>query len=366
MRILVLGGYGNFGARICRQLAGNAGLEVVAAGRHPRTAPADFAALGISVLPFDLARADLAQALRETGCGIIIHCVGPFQGQDYRVALAAAACGTHYIDIADGREFVASFPGAVDAAMRQAGRLAVSGASTLPALSAAVVDSLLPRFAALETISTVIAPAQRAPRGAATLAGVMSYAGEPFSLWRNGAWQRVTGWSEVRPVALGPLGERLSAVCDVPDLALFPERYAGVATVEFRAALEVGMQHRALAALAGLRRGGMPVPMATLAPFMESVARVFNPFGSETGGMEIRLTGRSVTGQPLSVAWRIIAPHNHGPEIPCMAAILMARRLAKGHETRTGAHACMGFLSLTDFEPEFARWGMTTHVEDSA
>jgi hypothetical protein len=44
----------------------------------------------------------------------------------------------------------------------------------------------------------------------------------------------------------------------------------------------------------------------------------------------------------------------------------MARRLAKGQETRIGAHACMGFLSLPDFEPEFARWGMTTHVEEIA
>jgi len=366
MRILVLGGYGNFGARICRQLAGDAGLEVVAAGRNPSAAPADFPKLGIRAVALNISQSELAPALRETGCAIIIHCVGPFQGQDHRVALAAAACGAHYIDIADGREFVARFPGAVEGAMRQAGRLAVSGASTLPALSAAVVDSLLPRFSTFETIRTVIAPAQRAPRGVATLAGVMSYAGQPFTCWRNGSWQTATGWSEVKSVTLGPLGARLSAVCDVPDLALFPERYAGVATVEFRAALEVGMQHRALAALAALRRGGVPVPITRLAPLMESVAHVFNPFGSETGGMEIRLTGMGRAGRALTLAWRIIAPHNHGPEIPCMAAILMARRLATGQETRTGAHACMGFLSLADFAPEFARWGMTTHVEEIA
>lgn len=34
MRILVLGGYGNFGARICRAFA-RGGIEVMAAGRDP-------------------------------------------------------------------------------------------------------------------------------------------------------------------------------------------------------------------------------------------------------------------------------------------------------------------------------------------
>jgi len=39
----------------------------------------------------------------------VIHCAGPFQSQDYRVALAAMAAGAHYLDLADGRQFVARF-----------------------------------------------------------------------------------------------------------------------------------------------------------------------------------------------------------------------------------------------------------------
>jgi hypothetical protein len=41
-------------------------------------------------------------------------------------------------------------------------------------------------------------------------------------------------------------GRRLTAVCDVPDLALFPKRYPGVQSVTFRAALEVSCEHLAL------------------------------------------------------------------------------------------------------------------------
>ena len=35
MRVVVIGGFGNFGARVCRALAGSPSIEVVAAGRHP-------------------------------------------------------------------------------------------------------------------------------------------------------------------------------------------------------------------------------------------------------------------------------------------------------------------------------------------
>lgn len=45
-----------------------------------------------------------------------------------------------------------------------------------------------------------------------------------------------------------------------------------------------------------------------------------------------------------------------------MAAILLARRLARGEALPVGAHACAGLLTLAEFEPEFARWGMVTDV----
>ena len=368
MRIVVLGGYGNFGARICRALAASPGIEVIAAGRRPTSAPADFYKLGIRSIALDIAAADFQQALRAAVSGIVIHCVGPFQGQDYRVAEAVLANGAHYIDLADGRDFVAHFANGVSGAAGRAGRLAVSGASTLPALSSAVADALAPRFARIDSIHSIIAPAQRAPRGVATLAGVMSYAGKPFQTFVHGAWQTAYGWLDVQPVTVGTLGQRLSAVCDVPDLALFPARYPGLTTAWFRAALEIGVQHRGIALLAGLRRMGMAMPLERFAGLMEAAARVLDRFGSETGGMEVRVSGASTKGKSLTLIWRIIAPDNHGPEIPCMAAVLLARKLAAGDAAglmaAQGAHPCMGFITLDEFAPEFAKWGMRTEVEE--
>ncbi len=48
---------------------------------------------------------------------LVINMVGPYNGQSYAVAEAAIACGAHYCDIADAREFVTGI-GVLDDAAR--------------------------------------------------------------------------------------------------------------------------------------------------------------------------------------------------------------------------------------------------------
>src|SRR5579859_4204787 len=234
MRTVVIGGYGNFGTRICRALAANPEIQVVAAGRAP-----DPTRLPDTVqsAKLDWQSPDFASELRRLSPHIVIHCAGPFQGQDYRVAKAATAARAHYIDLADGRAFVSGFSREIDMMARDMDLLAISGASTVPALSSAVVDDLTSRFRQIEEIQIYIAPGQRAPRGTATIAGVFSYAGKPMKWMREGEWRDAWGWQELVRVDLAGLGVRWAAACEVPDLDLFPVRYPGVKTVEFHAAL---------------------------------------------------------------------------------------------------------------------------------
>jgi hypothetical protein len=74
------------------------------------------------------------------------------------------------------------------------------------------------------------------------------------------------------------------------------------------------------------------------------------------------MRGAGPDGAPMQLAWNLLAPDHRGPEIPCMAAILLARRLARGEALPVGAMPCMGLLLLDEFAPEFARWGMTTET----
>ena len=368
MKTLVLGGYGNFGARISRALAQDAGIELYVGGRDLERATAFAQSLGGKArgVRVDAQSPDLAQGLGFLGVDLVIHTAGPFQGQDYRVPQAVAAAGAHYIDLADGRRLVCDFPAAMDAAFRNAGRTAVAGASTVPALSSAVVDHLAGGWQRLRSIDICIAPAQGAPRGEATLAGVLAYCGAPIRVWRDGRWTEQPGWAHPAKVQFARMKPRRGALCDIPDLELFPARYAGVQSVVFRAALEVGLTQHAFAFLAFLRRVGLLRAPQKLAPLLHATGGVFDAFGTALGGMVVRVEGIDAQGTVARRAWHIAADDNHGPEIPCMAAILLARRLARGDALPTGAHACAGLLTLPEFDPEFARWGMVTDVIDEA
>lgn len=348
----MLGGYGNFGARICRALSGDAGLEVVAAGRCAR-----------ANLRLDTEHHEFADRLARARPDVVVHCAGPFQGQDYRVAKAALAARAHYVDLADGRQFVTRFAKALDDQARAAGRVAVTGASTLPALSSAVVDEVARRFAAIREVQIAIAPGQRAPRGVATISAVLSYCGRKFKWLSDGQWRDAWGWQELSRLRFAGAGVRWAAACDVPDLELFPSRYPSLHTMNFRAALEFSAQHFALWLAAALRRGGVPLPLERWASPLDRLASMLGPFGGEKAGMLVSVAGEKANGSFERVEWHLTVQASTGPEIPCLAAILLARRLARGGLAEPGALACMGLLQLADFEPEFRRLGIVTSMQ---
>jgi hypothetical protein len=361
MRVTVIGGLGNFGARICKRLSQEEGFKIVATSRHAEKATS---ARNVELTSLDIDQDGLAQQLKALAPDLVIHCAGPFQNQDYRVALATLACGAHYIDIADGRAFVARFVAAVQPAAEAAGRLAITGASTLPALSSAVVDWIRMSLKTLSSIEILIAPGQQAPRGVATMAAVLGYAGKPFPWRSDGVWRVAHGWQDLKSETFS-FGRRLSAACDVPDLVLLPERYPEVCTVTFRAALEVSVQHIALWTLAAVRRIGVPVPIAQWATALNRVGDWLDRFGSGTGGMKVRVVGIDSLGRRNRKEWELVAKDNHGPEIPCMAAILCALKLSRGGDMGSGAKVCMGLIPFSEFDGDFARWNLTAHLSDS-
>lgn len=358
MKTIVLGGYGNFGARICRALANSPGIELVIAGRDGARAAELASECGATPAVIDINNKVLPQVLSDLGAGLVIHTAGPFQEQGYAVAHAVAAAGAHYIDLADGRRFVCDFTAALDGAFRAKQRIAVAGASTVPALSSAVIDELSKGWQTVEDIDFCIAPAQTAPRGIATMEAVLSYCGAPVQVWQGGRWTTRHAWGSPTKAEFARLRPRIGALCDIPDLELFQARYPGVQSVMFRAALELGVSQRGMAVIGALRRMGLIRRPEKLAAFLLRSADGLDMFGSALGGMVVRVRGVDAAGAPAQAAWHIAADDDHGPEIPCMAAILLARQLAAGELASIGAHTSMSMLTLADFAPEFSKWNM--------
>ena len=351
LTVLVLGGYGFFGQRISAALASTASLRVLIAGRDLERARAVAGTIGVPVehaLAIDAHAADLVENLRRLHVDVLIHTAGPFQGQDYSVARAAIEARCHYIDLADGRQFVAGIT-SLNAQALAAGVAVISGASSVPALSSAVVDRYLPRFGRLDAIRMGISSGARSP-GLATVKGVFSYGGKPIRSWRDGAWVDAHGWLDLRRYRFPqPLGKRWLGSCDIPDLELFPQRYSSVRTVSFQAGFASDVGHLVVWGLAALVRTGVLRDMRTFARPLNRLSRWMEPVVSDKGGMFVSLEGEGIDGEPLRINWNLIAENNHGPHIPCGAAIALARKLGSGAVLRNGAMPCMGLLTVEEF-----------------
>lgn len=255
--VVVLGGYGVFGSRIVRSLVQHEGLDVVVAGRSAQAAEQFCATLTpgrARPAAIDCRVPDVAAALQGLHPGVVVDAAGPFQGRDHSLARHCAACHIHYIDLADSREHVCSVS-ALQSLATANGVLVVSGASTVPALSTAVVDEIIGGLTSVSVIEVGISPGHRAPRGLATVESILSYCGRSIPAFAAGQHTTERGWGDLhRHTYPAPVGSRWLSNVDVPERALWPARYAGIGTLRFQAGLEVGTLHLGLAALSALVR----------------------------------------------------------------------------------------------------------------
>lgn len=350
-RVLVLGGYGNFGRFICQELATDPNIQLLVAGRSMEKVKAFVETLpatgGPSPVQLDVGEG-LDQTLKTLQPDIVINTVGPFQNQSYDVPKACINAGSHYLDLADGREFVANI-GDLNSAATSKGVCVVSGASSVPALSAAVIDHYLPEFEALESIDYGISTAQHTTRGLATTQAVLSYAGNPIQTLVDGEEKQVFGWQGIRAHKFEGLGRRLLAYCDVPDLSLFPARYAGLRSIRFYAGVELAVQQIGIWCLSWLVRMGLIKNLSSLAKTLLKVSFLFDRFGGDESGFFMTLRGRGEHDTPKTITFELVACSGHGPLIPCMPAILLAKRLAAGVQSEPGAYPCIGLISLDQY-----------------
>lgn len=363
-RVLVIGAGGVFGSRLCEGLLRN-GFEVVAAGRDLGRAEAIAARLrtafpGAVVGATALDTASLTpEALTATGADIVADAAGPFQGAEPTTARAAIAAGLHYVDLADGRDFVAAFP-ALDAAARAAGVVALTGCSSTPALSNAALDRLTAGWREVVSVEAAISPGARAPRGLSVMRAILSWLGRPVRVFEDGEWTTRRGWSGLYRRDFGRAGRRRVSLCETPDLDLFPARFRPRDRALFLAGLEPWPAHAgawALARLVGRLRFD-PVPLARLLVRLSEWAAVF---GSDRGAMRVEARGVDGEGRAVRAVWRLVAEPGEGPVTPSLPALAAIRAIAAGR-VEPGARACVGVLTLEDIVAETAPHGLATET----
>lgn len=362
LRVIVLGGYGGFGARLARRLAGD-GWQVIVAGRSLAKAQAFAATVpGAEGIAADR-NGDLGPLFDQARPMLLIDAAGPFQGSSYAVPQACIAAGVAYLDLADGREFVCGI-GVLDAAARVAGVQVISGASSVPALSGAVVRELAAKFDTVAQIDLAISASDRATAGASVAASILSYAGKPLPLWDGVAWRELIGWRMLRrerfQIGLRPQLSRLVALVDVPDHALLPKQVAGSPAVTFRAGPEFAFHLLGIWLLSWTVQWGWLRSLVPLAPFLHRLQRLTAWLCSDRSAMAVELRGTH-DGAPSRARWTLIAERGDGPEVPTLAAQLLARKIAAG-TVRAGARDGGEELTLAEFRPLFAELAIAEAV----
>lgn len=368
---VVLGGYGSFGRLISASLAKHAQLRVIVAGRHLRAAQELCRSLGAASLEpvlLDCTAPDFPSRLASLCPSVVIDAVGPFQARSYAAARACIDIGAHYVDLADGREYVAGIA-ALEELARSRDVLVTSGASTCPAVSTAVADELSRDLLLLESMDVGIAPGLKAPRGLATTRSILGYCGKPIPAFARGRAGSSFGWSGMtRQSYPEPVGKRWLAQVDLPELALWPQRYPTLRSLTTRAGLENPLLHFGLALLSRLVRVGAIRSLEPYAAAMLRISRLLEPFGRPVGAMHVRLVGRTADSRRVERIWSIVAQRGDGPRIPATPAAVLAKKLlgVPGYTPIAvrGALPCVGLLSLEEILAELRGFAIETQRDD--
>ena len=373
LTILIVGGYGTFGGRLALLLAEDPRVTLLIAGRSLDKARGFIATLpsGADKHPvaFDRETATAAD-IAALSVDIVVDVTGPFQdyGADpYRLVRHTIEAGANYMDLADSSTFVGGID-QFEATARDAGVFVLSGVSSFPVLTAAVLRRLAAGLSSVQ-MRGGIAPSPHAVVGRNVIEAILSYSGQQLPLIRDGKRASGNGLTETMRYTIAPPGHlplwstRFSLV-DVPDLLLIPAAMPSLKSVWMGAGTRPEFLHRALNALAWLVRLKLLPSLSPVAALVYHVQRLLR-WGEHRGGMFVEVNGVGENG-PARRSWHLAAEGADGPFIPSMAVQALVLKHLDGDVPQSGARSAIAALELTDYERVFAGRTLHTGFRDGA
>jgi saccharopine dehydrogenase-like protein len=257
------------------------------------------------------------------GASVVAVCAGPFSALGLAAARAALAERAHYVDIADDRDYIRALR-AMDEEFAGAGRVAVYGASSLPAVSSALALSLAEggRPASRARVTLFIGSAN--PKGEAAIRALVERLGRAPGEGGERSFRR----AETVPLP-APMGPRRAYTFDGPERDLFPALLS-IGEVDVRVGFEWAAVNAGLALMA---RTGLPWGRRTAAA-LARVAEWLPSVGTTGGAVMVELwwpDGRRG-------ARAVVAPEE-GQRIGALPCVAVAHALAGGAPGGPGVRA---------------------------
>jgi hypothetical protein len=376
LRVLIVGGYGTFGGRLAELLAGHPRLTLLIAGRSMDKARqwcADHGGTAEFVPAVFDRSAEIEPQFEVLKPDWVVDASGPFQryaGDPYRLVRGCIETGIHYCDLADGAAFVGGIDD-FDEGAKSIGVAVLSGVSSFPVLTAAVVRALSSGLESIDTVTGGIAPSPFAGVGDNVIRAIASYAGQRVPVIRAGEQSHGYPLTEtlrytIAPPGSVPLRRLLFSLVEVPDLLAIPREWPNVRAVWMGAAPVPAILHRLLIACAWCVRLGIVPRLDRMTPLMSWATNNLR-WGEHRGGMFVAVTGRDRAGREIERSWDLLAEGGDGPLIPSMAAAILIQRALAGQLPAPGARAAIAELELEDYEAIFAgrdiHWGIRDEVD---
>jgi hypothetical protein len=342
-KVLIVGGTGHFGNLLVEDLCRYTECELVVPSR--------------SVVDLQETRS-VEAAL--SGVFIAICAAGPFQILPMTLAEVCLLRGIHYIDLADDRSFVKKVHSLVPHDGSDLPAIC-SGWSTVSALSGSLARIGAAELDKVDTIYIHMVPGNRLPRGAGTIASLLHSVGQQFTLFRDGDWQTVRGWSEPRRFSFpAPVGARMGYLVDVPDHELFPSLFRA-RTVEFRTASELRGLNAAVSFLGWLVRKGLVRGWASRSRMFQRLAALSGSIGHDWGAVGVEVIG-SIGGRTVTRRVSVVA-HSSGQRIAVMPVSIMTAMLLSGSKHR-GLVSPAEWITEEQLRAECVRRGFQLIVEN--
>jgi hypothetical protein len=342
-RVLIIGATGFFGRLLVDDLMSSVDCELLLASRRP------LQSTRFETVATDLGDThSLERALNRID--IAICAAGPYQGMPTSLVEVCLRRGIHYVDMADDRAFVRKVRSIADASEKTTAAVC-TGWSTVPALSGLLTTIAIRGMTTVDSIHIHMAPGNRAARQVATIASLMHSVGQPFTLFRNGAWHWVRGWSEPRDFIFpSPVGKRCGYLVDVPDHEIFPQLF-GARTVAFRAGSELHLINSCLSLLSWSGQRWVQWSRS-----FQRVAALSSWIGHDWGAIGVEVTGT------FKRAVCIVA-ESHAERIAVMPASVMTRMLLS-RSGKSGVISYTNWLSEEQLQLECDKRGFRLVVED--
>jgi hypothetical protein len=375
LKVLIVGGYGTFGGRLVDLLADEPRLEIVVVGRSAQRAAAFCSrrSCRARLVPAGFDRnGDVSEQLRALRPNLLVDASGPFQSYGERRYGLIEACieqRVHYLDLADGSEFVAGVS-AFDVAARSAGVSVLSGVSSCPVLTAAVVRHLSMGMTRIASVIAGIAPSPYAGVGENVIRAIAGYCGQSVSLRRGGISTTGYPFTEsirftIAPPGKLPLKSTLFSLVDVPDLRTLPALWPDTEGVWIAPGPVPETLHRALIGLAWLVRWRLLPSLSPLARLMVFVVNSLR-WGEHRGGMFVAVSGTDGNNCAVKRSWHLVAEGDDGPFIPSMAVEVIIRKVLDGYQPARGARAAVHEVELSDYDARFMNRTIYAGVRDES